>query len=41
MVAFRGFSDRIALAVFKLDNNKTLNIIQVYAPTLATEDEEI
>ena len=42
LIAFKGNSDRIALATFRIGNqSNTLTIIQVYAPTTAATEEEI
>lgn len=35
---FEGISDRIAKLKLKIDSNKSISIIQVYAPTFSSND---
>lgn len=41
LILFKGISERIALAKFDLGNNKSLTLIQVYAPTSMASDEDL
>ena len=41
IIEYKGINDRIASLKVKLPKNKTLTIIQVYAPAATTEEEEI
>lgn len=41
IIEFVGYSDRIAVLKFSLDHNKTLNLVQAYAPTSTHSDDEV